>query len=77
MNVDRASFRPERAKGNIQTDKQKKPCVLSYFVPFGAAAQRQETEQFKTSTPEKQRCVHMLLNLLMTSLLKLTGSESI
>ena len=44
---ERVNFRPERAWGggtNAQkdgrTDKQKSPCVLQDFVPFGAAAQK-------------------------------------
>ena len=39
---ERADFRPERAwgGGDRRKDKQKSPCVLQDFVPFGAAAQK-------------------------------------
>ena len=47
LRPERADFRPERAWGgqmneptDEQTDKQKSPCVLQDFVPFGAAAQK-------------------------------------
>ena len=41
---ERADFRPERAWGGQtegRSDKQKSPCVLKDFVPFGAAAQKE------------------------------------
>ena len=50
---EKADFRPEKAWGGLMdkwmdgwtdrwTDKQKSPCVLQDFVPFGAAAQKGE-----------------------------------
>ena len=42
LNFERADFRPVRAWGGGrmvgQTNKQKSPCDLQDFVPFGAAA---------------------------------------
>ena len=49
---ERVDFRPERAWGrwmdrqmNERTNKQKSPCVLQDFVPFGAAAQKPINDQ--------------------------------
>ena len=39
---ERADFRPDRARGDKRNDKQKSPCVLQDFIPFGAAAKKQK-----------------------------------
>ena len=40
LGPERPNLGPEGGQTNEQTDKQKSPCVLQDFVPFGAAAQK-------------------------------------
>ena len=42
LRPDRSDLRPDRLVGGTdkRTNKQKSPCVLQDFVPFGAAAQK-------------------------------------